>query len=86
MTGVFVTVGVAVDRVLQALVPRVLPEPPVQVAAQRAGVQFNPSAGFRAGVNDGGSIDFVGYAFRQQASGEVAEAFPVFDRSSPGRS
>ena len=73
MAGVFVSVRIAIDGALDALVLGVMPQPPVHVATQRAGIQLDPGAGCRAGVNDGGLIDFVGFAFEQQPPGEVAE-------------
>ena len=70
-------VGVAVDDALHALAPRVVPEPPVEVEAPRAGVQLNPGAGRGARVDDGLLVQRIRIPLQQEATGEVAEHVDV---------
>jgi hypothetical protein len=70
-------VGVAVDDAFDAFFLGVMPEAPVHVESHGAGVEFDPGAVFGAGINDGGLVDFVGFALEKQASGEVAHDLDV---------
>ena len=71
--GVFVAVGVAVDDAFHTFVARVFPEAPIQIEAVGAGVEFDPGAGFGASIDDRVLIHFAGFAFEEEAAGDMTE-------------
>ena len=77
------TMRVAVDDALYPLALCVRPKAPIHVEAVGAGVKLNPGSCFRAGVDHCALIHFIGLAFEQQTTCEMAEHVDIF---IPGRS
>src|SRR6266478_2045569 len=59
ITGVVQAVSIAVNDAFDAFALRVGPQAPVHVEAHRMGIDFDPGAGFGAGVNDGALVQLV---------------------------
>ena len=72
-TGVLEAMSVAIDHAFDAPALGIGPEAPIQIEAVRAGVEFDPGAGFGTGINDGVGVEFIGMPFEEESAGEVTE-------------
>ena len=73
IAGLLVAVRVAIDDAFDASALGIRPEPPIHIETVGAGVELDPCAGCRGGIQNRRNIDLVSVTSQKQPPGRMAE-------------